>query len=60
MPPNRTWSLLILIKINALSPLGSLVEKHAQHQLIGLLRQVGEEKDLVRRRIVHIAAASMA
>ena len=37
-----------------------LVEKHAQHQLISLLRQVGEEKDLGRWRIVHIAAASMA
>ena len=36
-----------------------LVKKHAQHQLISLLRQVSEEKDL-DRRIVHIAAASMA
>merc|ERR1712203_11427 len=36
-----------------------LVEKHAEHHLIGLLRQVGEEEDLVRRRIVEATATSM-
>merc|ERR550519_1858024 len=36
-----------------------LVEKHAEHHFIGLLRQVGEEEDLVRWRIVHVATTSM-
>ena len=35
-----------------------LVEKHAEHHLIGLLWQVGEEEDLVGRSIVHPALTS--
>ena len=27
----------------------SLVEKHRQHHLVGLLRQVGQEEDVMRR-----------
>ena len=36
-----------------------LVEQHAEHHLIGLLWQVGEEENLVGRCIIHVAAASV-
>ena len=32
-----------------------LVEEHAEHHLVGLWRQVGEEEDLVGRGVVHSA-----
>ena len=34
---------------------GELVEEHAEHHLVGLRRQVGEEENLVGRRVVHTA-----
>ena len=35
-----------------------LIEEHAEHHLVGLFRQVGQEEDLVGGCVVHVATAT--
>ena len=35
-----------------------LIEEHAEHHLVGLFRQVGQEEDLVGGCVVHVATTT--